>query len=125
MCPLDVRNETEVQSILSSRLYTLKRYNTKTGANSSIKFSVSQDEMPQVHITRRNKLLVTNEYFLQKLLCYIRNIKFLGTPSTLLKTNKKLLNKREIKKKQRAIQIVSSACNFRRKKKWIYESTGN
>ena len=48
MCRLDVHNDTEVQSILSSRMYTIKRYNMETGANSSFKFSISQDEMPQV-----------------------------------------------------------------------------
>lgn len=48
MCRLDVRNDTEVQSILSSRLYTIKRYNMETGANSSFRFSIAQDELPQV-----------------------------------------------------------------------------
>lgn len=47
MCRLDVRNDTEVQSILSSKQYMIKRYNVET-ANSSFKFSIAQNEMPQV-----------------------------------------------------------------------------
>lgn len=47
MCRLDVRNDTEVQSILSSKQYMIKRYNLET-TNSSFKFSIAQNEMPQV-----------------------------------------------------------------------------
>ncbi|KAF3420336.1 hypothetical protein E2986_00920 [Frieseomelitta varia] len=65
MCRLDVHNDTEVQSILSSRMYTIKRYNMETGANSSFKFSISQDEMPQEieDDLREHRKLKNNEYF--------------------------------------------------------------
>lgn len=65
MCRLDVRNDTEVQSILSSRLYTIKRYNMETGANSSFRFSIAQDELPQEmeEDLREHRKLKNNEYF--------------------------------------------------------------
>ncbi|CAD1475398.1 unnamed protein product, partial [Heterotrigona itama] len=65
MCRLDVHNDTEVQSILSSRMYTIKRYNMETGANSSFEFSVSRDEMPQQieEDLREHRKLKNNEYF--------------------------------------------------------------
>ncbi|XP_050598666.1 uncharacterized protein LOC126926383 [Bombus affinis] len=65
MCRLDVRNDTEVQSILSSRLYTIKRYNMETGANSSFRFSIAQNELPQEieEDLREHRKLKNNEYF--------------------------------------------------------------
>ncbi|XP_003695686.1 uncharacterized protein LOC100872700 isoform X1 [Apis florea] len=64
MCRLDVRNDTEVQSILSSKQYMIKRYNVET-ANSSFKFSIAQNEMPQEieEDLREHRKLRNNEHF--------------------------------------------------------------
>lgn len=52
MCRLDVRNDTEVQSILSSKKYMIKRYNVET-ANSTFRFFLTQSQMPQVSFQSR------------------------------------------------------------------------
>lgn len=59
MCRLDVRNDTEVQSILSSKQYMIKRYNVET-ANSSFKFSIAQNEMPQVSLQSKIMIKILN-----------------------------------------------------------------
>lgn len=48
---MDIRNDTEIEAVLMSRMYTIKRYNLETGANSSFKFAIAQNDMPKVHIT--------------------------------------------------------------------------
>ncbi|XP_076752374.1 uncharacterized protein LOC143424287 [Xylocopa sonorina] len=65
MCRLDVHNDTEVGTILASRVYTLKRFNMETGANSSFKFSIAQSDMPQQkeEDLREHRKLKNNEYF--------------------------------------------------------------
>ncbi|CAL7943469.1 unnamed protein product [Xylocopa violacea] len=65
MCRLDVHNDTEVGSILASRMYTIKRFNMETGANSSFKFSIAQSDMPQQkeEDLREHRKLKNNEYF--------------------------------------------------------------
>ncbi|KOC65506.1 Major facilitator superfamily domain-containing protein 6-A [Habropoda laboriosa] len=65
MCHLDTYNDTEVQSILSSRMYSINRHDTETGANSLFKFSIPQEDMPQEkeQDLREHRKLKNNENF--------------------------------------------------------------
>lgn len=45
-CRIDIHNDTDVRSILSSRMYTINRHNSETGTNSSFAFSAPLNDMP-------------------------------------------------------------------------------
>ncbi|XP_017882086.1 uncharacterized protein LOC108626124 [Ceratina calcarata] len=65
-CRLDVRNEAEIKSILSSRQYTIGRSNIETGANSTIKFSFARNDMPREETDeelREHRKLRNNEHY--------------------------------------------------------------
>nr|XP_031830685.1 uncharacterized protein LOC116426193 [Nomia melanderi] len=66
MCRMDVYNDTELETILSSRMYSFMRYNLETGSNSTINFSIAQNDMPvQVkdEDIREHRRLTNNEHF--------------------------------------------------------------
>lgn len=58
-CRVDIHNYTDVRSILSSRMYTINRHNSETGANSSFTFSTPLDDMPLVRIPCRRKTAIS------------------------------------------------------------------
>ncbi|XP_053978995.1 uncharacterized protein LOC128876555 [Hylaeus volcanicus] len=64
-CRLDVHNDTGMESILSSKIYSIRRYNLDTGANSSFKFAIAQNDMPvnKDEDMREHRKLKNNEYF--------------------------------------------------------------
>ncbi|XP_076303330.1 uncharacterized protein LOC143221741 isoform X2 [Lasioglossum baleicum] len=66
MCRVDVYNDTDVESILSSRMYTIMRHNLETGSNSTIKYTIAQDDMPvkpKDEDIREYRRLSNNEHF--------------------------------------------------------------
>lgn len=64
-CRMDVHNDTDIESILSSRMYTIRRYNLETGSNTSFKFSIPQNDMPMNNDEdiREHRKLTNNEFF--------------------------------------------------------------
>nr|XP_033331623.1 uncharacterized protein LOC117223459 [Megalopta genalis] len=66
MCRMDIYNDTEVESILSSRMYTIVRHNLETGSNSTVKFTIAQDDVPvqpKDEDIREYRRLTNNEHY--------------------------------------------------------------
>ncbi|XP_034183594.2 uncharacterized protein LOC117605903 isoform X1 [Osmia lignaria lignaria] len=64
-CRFDIHNDTDPRTIVLSRMYTINRYNSETGASSSFKFSIGPNEMPpeKEEDIREHRKLKNNEYF--------------------------------------------------------------
>nr|XP_003706892.1 PREDICTED: uncharacterized protein LOC100883226 [Megachile rotundata] len=64
-CRFDIHNDTDAKAVLSSRMYTIRRFNLETGANSSFKFSIAQSDMPpeKEEDIKEHRKLKNNEYF--------------------------------------------------------------
>ncbi|CAK9816623.1 Major facilitator superfamily domain-containing protein 6-A [Anthophora plagiata] len=65
MCYFDAYNDTEVKSILSSRMYSINLHDMETGVNSLFKFSIAQEDMPPEieEDLREHRKLKNNEFF--------------------------------------------------------------
>ncbi|CAK9801932.1 Major facilitator superfamily domain-containing protein 6-A [Anthophora quadrimaculata] len=65
MCYFDAYNDTEVKSILSSRMYSINLYDMGTGVNSLFKFSIAKEDMPPEieEDLREHRKLKNNEFF--------------------------------------------------------------
>ncbi|CAK9832517.1 Major facilitator superfamily domain-containing protein 6 [Anthophora retusa] len=65
MCYFDAYNDTEVKSILSSRMYSINLYDMETSVNSLFKFSIAQEDMPPEieEDLREHRKLKNNEFF--------------------------------------------------------------
>ncbi|KAK2582249.1 hypothetical protein KPH14_004595 [Odynerus spinipes] len=66
-CQVDAYNDTDSQALLSSRLYTIMSYDSRTGVNDSFKYTAAQSDIPrdigQTQDMRLNRKLKNNEFF--------------------------------------------------------------
>ncbi|KZC05141.1 Major facilitator superfamily domain-containing protein 6-A, partial [Dufourea novaeangliae] len=82
VCRMDVHNDTDIEAILSSRIYTLKRHNLVTGTNSSVKFSIAQDDVPvevRDEDLREHRKLTNDEHYKTSIRQISRNEYFFPT----------------------------------------------
>ncbi|XP_014475559.1 PREDICTED: uncharacterized protein LOC106744924 [Dinoponera quadriceps] len=67
VCHVETSNETDRDLILKSRVYTVKHYNLRTGANTTYKYIVPQNDLPanigQHEDMKEHRQLKNNEFF--------------------------------------------------------------
>ncbi|XP_011146297.1 uncharacterized protein LOC105187278 [Harpegnathos saltator] len=66
VCHVDADNETERDLILKSRIYTLRHYNVRTGANTTYKYTIAQNDLPtdvSQQDMKEHRRLKNNEFF--------------------------------------------------------------
>lgn len=82
-CQVDTYNDTDSQALLSSRLYTIMSYNSKTGINDSFKYTAAQNDIPQdigqTQDMRLHRKLKNNEFFKTSVRRLSKNVYFFPT----------------------------------------------
>ncbi|XP_012278915.1 uncharacterized protein LOC105698878 [Orussus abietinus] len=66
-CHVDLHDQGDLEAILASRFYTVRRYDTSTGQNSSFKYTISKSDLPRevaaVDDVREHRKLTNNEFY--------------------------------------------------------------